>query len=51
MSARLDVKKVRAALMADPAFAADPDARLAWFYERSPYYDARYLLYSVGIER
>jgi hypothetical protein len=38
-------------LAADPAFAADPDARLAWFYERSPYYDQRYLLYPVGIER
>lgn len=40
-----------ARLAADPAFAADPDARLAWFYERSPYYDQRYLLYPVGIER
>ena len=38
-------------LAADPVFAADPDARLAWFYERSPYYDTRYLLYPVGIER
>ena len=35
-------------LAADPAFAADPDARLAWFYERTPYYDQRYLLYPVG---
>jgi hypothetical protein len=40
-----------ARLAADPAFAADPDARLAWFYERSPYYDQRYLLYPVGIDR
>jgi len=40
-----------AALAADPEFAANPDARLAWFYERSPYYDARYQLYPVGIER
>lgn len=40
-----------ARLAADPAFAADPDARLAWFYERSPYYDQRYQLYPVGIER
>lgn len=40
-----------AKLAADPAFAADPDARLAWFYQRSPYYDARYQLYPVGIER
>lgn len=40
-----------ARLAADPEFAANPDARLAWFYERSPYYDQRYLLYPVGIER
>ncbi|WP_395647911.1 M14 family metallopeptidase [Terricaulis sp.] len=38
-------------LAADPAFAADPDARLAWFYGRSPYADARYQLYPVGLER
>lgn len=40
-----------ARLTADPAFAADPVARLQWFYERSPYYDQRYLLYPVGRER
>ena len=40
-----------AALKADPKFAADGDARLAWFYRRSPYYDERHLLYPVGIER
>ena len=40
-----------ARLAADPEFAANPDARLAWFYERSPYYDQRYQLYPVGIER
>jgi len=40
-----------AKLASDPAFAADPDARLAWFYARSPYVDERYLLYPVGIER
>ena len=40
-----------AKLASDAAFAANPDARLAWFYERSPYYDARYQLYPVGIER
>ncbi|MGI2209098.1 M14 family zinc carboxypeptidase [Shewanella baltica] len=28
-------------------FAADPEARLRWFYERSPYYDNRYLKYPV----
>jgi hypothetical protein len=37
-------------LAADEKFAADPDARLAWFYERTPYYDERYLLYPVGRE-
>jgi murein tripeptide amidase MpaA len=40
-----------AALKADPKFAADPDARLQWFYRRSPYYDERHLLYPIGIER
>jgi len=39
-----------AKLAADPAFAADGDARLAWFYERTPFYDARYRLYPVGRE-
>lgn len=37
-------------LGADPKFAADPNARLQWFYQRSPFYDERYLLYPVGIE-
>ncbi|MGL4616285.1 MAG: M14 family metallopeptidase [Shewanella sp.] len=31
----------------NPAFAADPEARLRWFYERSPYYDNQYLTYPV----
>lgn len=31
----------------NPAFAADPEARLRWFYERSPYYDTHYLKYPV----
>ena len=31
----------------DEAFAADPKARLRWFYERSPYYDGHYLKYPV----
>jgi hypothetical protein len=38
-------------LARDPKFAKEPAARLRWFYERSPYYDDRYLLYPVGIER
>lgn len=37
-------------LAADPAFAANANARLEWFYKRSPYYDASYLLYPVGRE-
>jgi hypothetical protein len=40
-----------AKLAADPAFAADGNARLAWFYERTPYFDARYRVYPVGLER
>jgi hypothetical protein len=40
----------KAKLAADPAFAADPEARLQWFYERTPYADARYQLYPVGRE-
>ena len=39
-----------AKLAADPKFAADPDARLGWFYERTFYYDERFLLYPVGRE-
>ena len=38
------------ALAADPGLAGDPDRRLQWFYERSAYYDDRYLLYPVGRE-
>ncbi|MCK7630930.1 M14 family metallopeptidase [Shewanella sp. JNE10-2] len=33
--------------LTNPEFAADPDARLRWFYERSPYYDNQYLKYPV----
>ena len=39
-----------AKLAADPKFAADPDARLGWFYQRTPYYDERFLLYPIGRE-
>ncbi|QDF65405.1 carboxypeptidase [Shewanella sp. SNU WT4] len=35
------------AALQDKAFAADPKARLAWFYERSPYADAHYQVYPV----
>ncbi|MEQ1610488.1 MAG: M14 family metallopeptidase [Hyphomonadaceae bacterium] len=34
----------------DAAFAASPMRRLQFFYERSPFYDDRYLLYPVGRE-
>jgi len=40
-----------AKLAADGKFAADPTARLQWFYARSKFYDDRYLLYPVGLER
>ena len=39
-----------AKLAAEPVFAADPQARLAWFYERTPFHDERYLLYPVARE-
>jgi hypothetical protein len=32
----------------DKAFAGDPDARLNFFYDRSPYHDSRIGLYPVG---
>ena len=35
-------------LAADPEFAADPNARLMWFYEQTPFYDPRYLVYPVA---
>ena len=38
-------------LAADAKFAANPTARLQWFYARSKFYDDRFLLYPVGIER
>lgn len=34
-------------LTTDPAFAADPKARLRFFYERTPFVDDRYLVYPV----
>jgi hypothetical protein len=37
-------------LREDPAFAADPKERRRFFYERTPYYDDRYLLYPVATE-
>lgn len=43
-------QEFEAKLAADPAFGADGNARLAWFYERTPYFDDRYLLYPIGRE-
>ncbi len=40
-----------AKLASDPDFAKDPEARLQWFYQRSPFYDQAYLRYPVAIER
>ncbi len=34
----------------DAEFAADPRARLQWFYRRTPYYDAEHQLYPVARE-
>ena len=31
----------------NPDFAKDSEARLRWFYERSPYYDNQYMKYPV----
>ncbi|WP_448664634.1 M14 family metallopeptidase [Sphingomonas sp. CJ20] len=47
-----DLKRAfEAKLAADPKFAADGNARLAWFYDRTPYFDERYLLYPIGREQ
>jgi len=37
-------------LAAEPDFAANGDARLQWFYERTPFYDDHFRLYPVGRE-
>ena len=38
----------QAKLIADPKFAASPEARLAFFYDRSPWRDPKLGLYPVG---
>lgn len=43
-------QEFNAKLLADPAFARDGDARLAWYYERTPFYDQGYAAYPVGRE-
>jgi murein tripeptide amidase MpaA len=39
-----------AKLAAEPEFAANGEARLQWFYERTPFYDDRYRLYPIARE-
>jgi hypothetical protein len=34
--------------IAEPAFAADPDAILNWFYSKTPYWDQHVNLYPIG---
>ncbi|HHK0527503.1 TPA: M14 family metallopeptidase [Pseudomonas aeruginosa] len=36
-------------LREDKAFAADPQARLQWFYQRTPFYDVNAFVYPVGV--
>lgn len=40
-----------AAVKADPQLQKDGEARVQWFYQRSPFYDGSYLKYPVLIER
>ena len=35
----------------DSAFSKSPYAIMNWFYQRTPYYDQRYLLYPIGVQR
>lgn len=35
-------------MKSDLSFRENPDEILSWFYERTPYYDSKYLLYPVG---
>ncbi len=39
-----------ARLTNDEQFAQSPRARLQWFYEQSPYYDEKWMVYPVGRE-
>lgn len=43
-------EEFRAKLQSDEAFRADARARLQWFYERTPFFDERSMLYPVGRE-
>ena len=43
-------EEFRKKVESDAAFRGDSKARLSWFYQRSPYFDERWLLYPVGRE-
>jgi hypothetical protein len=43
------MKKYKLALENDTNLKNDSNARLRWWYERSPYYDDTYLLYPIGM--
>ena len=34
----------------DRKFASDPEARLNWFYEKTPFYDSEYKMHPIAIE-
>lgn len=42
LDANPTLKAAFAERLKDPAFAESPSARLAWFYERSPYFDVKF---------
>lgn len=41
-------ERFRQKLLDDAEFAGDPQARLQWFYQQTPFYDERYRLYPIG---
>jgi hypothetical protein len=44
-------KEFEAKKAAEPDFANNPNAIYTWFYSKTKYYDEKYLLYPIGIER
>jgi hypothetical protein len=46
-----DLKTAFEEALKEESFANNPEARLHWFYQRSPYKDKMHRLYPVGIER
>lgn len=44
-------KEFKAKKTAEPTFANDPNAIYTWFYSKTKYYDEKYLLYPIGIDR